>query len=297
MNVSCTACGTVFRIDPAKVPDGGVDAICAVCAAVISIAPSGAEAPPAAAPEIDSPVSETADTAAFEPPAAPATPDPVAEVELPPEPEPEPEPELVAEAPTPAPEIEPEPQAEPDPPAPPSAPATEPVRLSRPFVPGAAPTQTESPRARPSAPVFRPTPGQPVQPAKPVPEPAPPAESAPASQPQTPPAAPEPVAAPTPPAAPAAADTKSAPVNPFLQRDPKQKARRLARALVSDMIVYQPQKRQKALEGGTLKEDFDEEIKKSWEEYVEQVGQELADSTDFFKDALNEILAGGQQVF
>jgi hypothetical protein len=88
-----------------------------------------------------------------------------------------------------------------------------------------------------------------------------------------------------------------APVNPFLARDPKQKARRLARALVSDMIVYQPEKRQQALAAGNLKEAFDEEIKKSWDEYVEQVGAELANATDFFKDALNEILAGGQQVF
>lgn len=86
-------------------------------------------------------------------------------------------------------------------------------------------------------------------------------------------------------------------MNPFLSKDPKQKARRLARALVSDMIVYQPQKRQEALAAGTLKEAFDEEIKKSWEEYVEQVGEEVAKSTGFFKEALNDILAGGNQVF
>jgi hypothetical protein len=86
-------------------------------------------------------------------------------------------------------------------------------------------------------------------------------------------------------------------VNPFLAQDPRQKARRLARALVSDMIVYQPDKRQKALRDGTLKEAFEEEIKKSWQEYTEQVGEELAKSTSFFNDALNEILAGGQKVF
>jgi hypothetical protein len=87
------------------------------------------------------------------------------------------------------------------------------------------------------------------------------------------------------------------PINPFLSRDPRQKARRLARALVSDMIVYQPEKRQQALMAGTLKESFAEEIRKSWEEYVEQVGEEMADSTPFFTEALNEILAGGQRVF
>jgi hypothetical protein len=88
-----------------------------------------------------------------------------------------------------------------------------------------------------------------------------------------------------------------APINPFLSKDPRQKARRLARALVSDMIVYQPEKRQQALAAGTLKEAFAEEIKKSWEEYVEQVGTDMANSTPFFTDALNEILAGGQQIF
>lgn len=87
------------------------------------------------------------------------------------------------------------------------------------------------------------------------------------------------------------------PINPFLQKDPKQKARRLARALVSDMIVYQPAKRQRALSEGTLKETFDEEIQKSWEEYVEQVGEEMAENTPYWREALNDILAGGQQIF
>ena len=70
----------------------------------------------------------------------------------------------------------------------------------------------------------------------------------------------------------------------------------MARALVSDMIVYQPEKRQRALAAGNVKEAFDEEIKKSWEEYVQQVGTELANSTPFFNEALNEILAGGQKI-
>jgi hypothetical protein len=63
------------------------------------------------------------------------------------------------------------------------------------------------------------------------------------------------------------------------------------------MIAYQPEKRQHALHTGSLKQTFAEEIKKSWDEYVEQVGPELANSTTYFTDALNEILAGGQQLF
>jgi hypothetical protein len=86
-------------------------------------------------------------------------------------------------------------------------------------------------------------------------------------------------------------------VNPFLSQDPALKARRLARALISDMVVYHPAKRQEGLRDGTLKELFEEEIKKSWEEYADQVGREVADSTNYFREALNEILAGGRQIF
>jgi hypothetical protein len=63
------------------------------------------------------------------------------------------------------------------------------------------------------------------------------------------------------------------------------------------MIVYQPEKRQEALAAGTIKAAFEEEIKKSWEEYAEQVGREVAESTAYFREALNEILAGGRQIF
>src|SRR2546428_367606 len=84
---------------------------------------------------------------------------------------------------------------------------------------------------------------------------------------------PPPAPAPPPPSpSPTTAASKPAgagagkPLNPFLAQDPRQKARRLARALISDMIVYQPDKRQQALKAGNLKEAFDEEIKKSWEE-------------------------------
>ena len=96
---------------------------------------------------------------------------------------------------------------------------------------------------------------------------------------------------------PPARRTGSRPVNPFLSQDPALKARRLARALISDMVVYHPTKRQDGLRDGNLKELFEEEIRKSWEEYADQVGKDVADSTPYFKEALNEILAGGRQIF
>ena len=83
----------------------------------------------------------------------------------------------------------------------------------------------------------------------------------------------------------------------FGKRDPEEKAQRLARVLVSDMIMYNPERHARALENGSLREDFEDEIKKSWEEYSDQVGDEIAESTTFFTDALNEILAKGDDVF
>lgn len=99
---------------------------------------------------------------------------------------------------------------------------------------------------------------------------------------------------PAPPADPGAKKPRG---NPFLSQDPAAKARRLARALISDMVVYHPAKRREGLQNASLKRLFDEEIRKSWEEYVDQVGKDVAESTPFFHEALNEILAGGSPVF
>ena len=71
----------------------------------------------------------------------------------------------------------------------------------------------------------------------------------------------------------------------------------MARALISDMVVYHPGKRQEGLRDGNLKELFEEEIKKSWEEYTAQVGNDMAKQTPYFREALNEILAKGQSIF
>jgi hypothetical protein len=71
----------------------------------------------------------------------------------------------------------------------------------------------------------------------------------------------------------------------------------LARALVSDILVYNREARDKALAAGNLLEALGPEIKKSWELYKEKVGNEAATGTSHFKDALNEILAEGQDIF
>lgn len=147
-----------------------------------------------------------------------------------------------------------------------------------------------APAAAPPRPVMPPPPAvaggappRPAAPARPQQPAAPPASQIP-SQPAA-----QPSAAPPGPG--------GRPANPFLSLDPSLKARRLARALVSDIVVYHPAKRQEGIRDGNLKELFEEEIKKSWEEYTEQVGRDVAESTGFFREALNEILAGGRQVF
>jgi len=85
----------------------------------------------------------------------------------------------------------------------------------------------------------------------------------------------------------------------FGKRDPTDKAKRLARVLVSDMIMYNAERHASALEAGSIKDDFEDEIEKSWKEFVEQVGPEIADGPgrQFWTEALNDILAKGEQLF
>jgi hypothetical protein len=51
------------------------------------------------------------------------------------------------------------------------------------------------------------------------------------------------------------------------------------------------------MRNGTLRELFREEIKKSYEEFIDQVGKEFAESTTHFQEAVNDILGGGQKLF
>lgn len=84
---------------------------------------------------------------------------------------------------------------------------------------------------------------------------------------------------------------------PERRQDTHERARRIARALISDIVAYNPERKRRAVEAGTLKTEFRAEVIKSWHEYVQQVGPELAQGTPFFRDALNQILAGGETLF
>jgi len=327
MNVSCPECQTVFRVDPARVPGPGVRARCSVCGGIIPITAArswtddfatphdaasltaGARtgtlvgARPSSPTPVERAVIAESSPAATLPNAAPRTSTPARVPPFAPGRRPTPPAGSIAPPPSvPTPQassVEPRsvppvaptnvappsatvavqpPAAPPRPPSRPDSDAPRPPASAAPASPARASDALFVPPARPSAPV---APGQPVS---------------------SPPPAPRPIAAAESPSVPVRADVAAptpskVPINPFLANDPNQKAKRLARALVSDMVAYHPQKRDEGMRAGTLKQLFREEIKKSYEEYVEQIGKEFAESTSHFQDALNDVLAGGKKVF
>ncbi|OQY28483.1 MAG: hypothetical protein B6244_06955 [Candidatus Cloacimonetes bacterium 4572_55] len=75
------------------------------------------------------------------------------------------------------------------------------------------------------------------------------------------------------------------------------KARRLARVLVSDMVLYNKEAVEEGLRNTTIAKTMGDEIKKSWQLFKQQVGSDIANSTTYFKDALNEIMGKGRKIF
>lgn len=286
MNVSCPDCRSIFRVDPAKVPPSGVRARCSVCSGVISIpAPTGQTAPGAGAARPVSPATESGS-----PDRPRSAPSPQGGWDPPP----------FTSAPQRTPAAAPSQRPAPPPPQPrtvetPAAHRPRPESIER-----AAVTATATPPSPSSGlPEFTPP-----SPAPPVAPPASSGVSGPSGPPFVPSAPPSRPPAPSnPPARPAAATPVTTdggprrPLNPFLSKDPNQRAKRLARALVSDIITYHPAKHAEGLRDGTLKQLFREEIKKSFEEYIAQVGQQLAESTTYFQEALNEVLGAGKKIF
>jgi predicted Zn finger-like uncharacterized protein len=288
MNVSCPDCRSIFRVDPAKVPPTGVRARCSVCGGVISIpAPTGQNTPASGSPQVGSPSarpdtqsrgrSTPAASDAWDPPpftssgqnapaGRPASPSPPPRTSDVPAAT-RPRPESVERASVAATATPPSPASGlPEFTTPPAVPPFTPPAAS-PFTPAAP---ASSPFA-PSAPPFVPSGARPATPPR--------------------------TQAPSPPS-PATGDGGARrPLNPFLSKDPNQRAKRLARALVSDIITYHPAKHAEGLRDGTLKQLFREEIKKSFEEYIAQVGQQLAESTTYFQEALNEVLGAGKKIF
>jgi len=95
----------------------------------------------------------------------------------------------------------------------------------------------------------------------------------------------------TPPCGPAQVEP---PVSPFkaAEEDP----RTLARALISDVLFYNREKRDKGLAEGKVLAYLSREIARSWELYKDRVGIEKAVETDYFREAVNDILGEGKKI-
>ncbi len=85
-------------------------------------------------------------------------------------------------------------------------------------------------------------------------------------------------------------------IPPELQKQ-HDKAKRLARVLVKDILLYHGDKVEEGLRNGNLIDMVGDEIKKSWQYYKSELPEDILSSTNYFKDALNSILAKGKKIF
>ena len=290
MHVECSACGARYVIADEKIPAQGARVRCRKCQAVFSVAKPEVAAPtelaliPPSPPEPAPPPAEPAPAPPADPPSPPPNPSPG----IPPA-----QPDLERFAPSfaehpPAVGVESFPGAgfsrgyESDMPstatassAPPvgelSEPASAPAPLTAPAEPNPfaselepaasnpRPTAAETPTAREARPSATADPGS--------------AGGRFSAQAGIPEGLPEP------------------------ERLKHERARRLARVLASDIAIYNKDKRDRGIKEGNLVAVLGYEIKKSWEVYKERVTPEMANSTPYFRDALNEMLAEGKKVF
>ncbi len=75
------------------------------------------------------------------------------------------------------------------------------------------------------------------------------------------------------------------------------RARRLAKALASDLVLYNKDKVEEGLRENTLAQLLGPEIRRSWEYYCQQIPEHIRDSSDYFKEQLNKIVGKGEQIF
>jgi predicted Zn finger-like uncharacterized protein len=74
-----------------------------------------------------------------------------------------------------------------------------------------------------------------------------------------------------------------------------ERARRLAKALASDLVLYNQDRVEEGLRDGTLAQLLGSEIKRSWEYYCQQIPKHIIESTDYFKQQLNTVLPRTQR--
>ncbi len=75
------------------------------------------------------------------------------------------------------------------------------------------------------------------------------------------------------------------------------RARRLAKALASDLVLYNKDKVERGLRDGTIGQLLGAEIRRSWEYYCQQIPRHIVESTDYFREQLNKIVGRGEEIF
>lgn len=272
MIVECSNCHAKYNVDETKIPDTGIRVKCHKCQTIIFVEK---EVPASQPVQTEVPVSE------------PTTPEPAAPLAAASE---EPSDQVPPTESTPSLPAQPE---EPSVPQEPEVPTPEPeVAPTEPEVP--APTEPEVPSPEP-----------PVPPAPEVPPPepdvAPTEPEVPAPQERIEQAAPLDVVMPSEPVM--ATPTESLPTAPLetqmSDEDKKwnERARRLAKALASDLVLYNQDKVEEGLREGTLAKLLGSEIRRSWEYYNQQIPKHIVEGSDYFKEQLNKIVGKGKEIF
>ncbi|MEO0184949.1 MAG: zinc-ribbon domain-containing protein [candidate division WOR-3 bacterium] len=182
-------------------------------------------------------------------------------------------------------------------------PVTEPVQVKTPVQ--TPPVEPPQPPVieQPAPPVVEPPPAKKVEVpvAEKISEPIPPEPvvSPPAPEPEIPePPTAEKAVAPEP-----GVETVAKPVTPppveMSEEDKKwhERARRLAKALASDLVLYNQAKVEQGLRDGTLIQLLGAEIKRSWEYYCQQIPKHIIENSDYFKEQLNKVVGKGKEIF
>jgi predicted Zn finger-like uncharacterized protein len=77
----------------------------------------------------------------------------------------------------------------------------------------------------------------------------------------------------------------------------EKEAKRLARSLVKDILLYHSDKVEIGLKQGNLAQLIGDEIRKSWKFYKDNFPLEKTNGVNYFKKALNEIIGKGKPIF
>jgi hypothetical protein len=78
-----------------------------------------------------------------------------------------------------------------------------------------------------------------------------------------------------------------------------ERARRLAKALASDLVLYNQDKVDQGLRDGSLAQLLGSEIRRSWEYFCQQIPKHIVEGagSQLFKEQLNKIVGKGKEIF